>query len=442
MPLQEHYAQYALSDDELRNVLHDGIGATISVVDRDWRFRYVNNGFARALKIPAADAVGRKVVELYGEETVRYITPHVERALAGETVTYERLGRIHEDESVWISVTISPWKALDGTVKGCVTSTLRVHELRMANERLHAATQRLASHVENSPLTVLELNAVLEITRCSARAEPMLGMAAAGLVGQSLLALLGNAPAVQPLKEALRRLQAGDDARSQIEAPFTKPNGDQVQLVWFNSAMASANQQDTSVMCLIEDVTTKRVAEQQLRDLVTHDPLTGLTNRQGLAENLALTLHEAEGNKRCISCLYLDLDGFKDINDQYGHAAGDLVLIEIARRLRSLVRAQDIVARLGGDEFVMVVNEPDDDAPYTHRAHRAATLANQVLQQLQAPCEFLVNGVNTQAMLSVSIGIASTPPHAADTTELLKRADAAMYEAKRSGKNCVRVTTT
>ena len=371
---------YALSPEELLHVLHDAAGATISVIDRDWRFRYVNVGFARAVKMPAEEVVGRLVRDLYGDGTVELITPNVNKALAGETVTYERLGRIHEDDSVWITVTISPWRALDGEIKGFITSTLRVHELRVANQRLQTATERLALHVENSPLTVLELNAALTIERCSPRAATMLGYAPSALLNRPLSDLFDGWAATQSVTDALARLQARTESSNQVEAPFRRGDGTEAQLIWFNSALetppndSAAAGQGLSLVCLIEDVTTKRQAEQQLRHMATHDALTGLANRRGLTEGLARMLERAARDGQDLACLYLDLDGFKEVNDRHGHAVGDVLLSEVAARFSATVRPQDLVARVGGDEFVIVIHEAEQGS---------ADLSRRLLQAVQ-----------------------------------------------------------
>lgn len=157
------------------------------------------------------------------------------------------------------------------------------------------------------------------------------------------------------------------------------------------------------------------------------DALTGLPNRQGLATRLdhALAVARREGGAAAV--LFLDLDGFKAINDGRGHAAGDAVLREIAARLRSRLRDTDTVARLGGDEFVVVAERVDD-------AQRISTLARKLLAVVTAPV--LVG--QESLTVSASIGIALGPGDADTAEALLAAADAAMYAAKRDGKNAFR----
>jgi diguanylate cyclase (GGDEF)-like protein/PAS domain S-box-containing protein len=420
-----------LSEHELYGVLHAGVGTTISVIDKGWIFRYVNAGFARAFDRPAEEVVGRTVSEMYGEKVKLDITPYVERVLQGETVNYERVGRIYDDKDVWRTVTMTPWRDAAGEIQGVITASLKVHELKAANEALHAATERLNSHIENSPLTVIELDANLVVTRCSSRARSMFGVDPGFLIGKPLSEILGKKSPAE-LTEAFLRLQDGSETRNRVEASFLRADKSRVQLAWFNSALLRGPKELMSVMCLVEDVTARQKAEQALQHLATHDQLTGLPNRRGLQDHLAALLASANGKKRGVSSLYIDLDGFKAVNDRYGHAAGDAVLIEVSARFKRISNGRDFVARLGGDEFIIVI---EDDA----NAARAHSVSRDIFAALAPHCEFDVGGARHSAPIGASIGIASHPPLPADVVELVKRADAAMYEAKRAGKGCVRV---
>jgi len=157
-----------------------------------------------------------------------------------------------------------------------------------------------------------------------------------------------------------------------------------------------------------------------------HDPLTGLPNRLLLLDRLKRQLDSRRGDDARAAVFYLDLDGFKKVNDSAGHAAGDAVLVGVANRLREFCRAEDTVARLGGDEFVMVI--PTDD----RRVVQAR--AETVLAALSSP--YLHNGRSLS--VGVSIGIAMAPEHGLDVGGLLHKADAALYAAKQGGKGLIR----
>jgi diguanylate cyclase (GGDEF)-like protein len=151
------------------------------------------------------------------------------------------------------------------------------------------------------------------------------------------------------------------------------------------------------------------------------DPLTGLCNRAGLKSKARFYLSGPD--KTCL--LFLDLDGFKAVNDTYGHKAGDAVLVEVARRIESIIRETDMAARLGGDEFVILCGH------IKHGVH-SALLAKRLLADLRRPVP--IEG--GEACVGVSIGISIHPDHAGSLDDLLAKADAAMYRAKHIGKGC------
>jgi diguanylate cyclase (GGDEF)-like protein len=163
-----------------------------------------------------------------------------------------------------------------------------------------------------------------------------------------------------------------------------------------------------------------------MHTLASTDPLTGLPNRRGLQTALTAALAPCTTDSM-VAVFVLDLDGFKPINDQYGHDVGDELLVAVARRLQSQVRSHDVVARVGGDEFVVVVNGLID-------AERAIDLGDQILVAFRAP--FQLNRHRCQ--IGLTIGYALAPLDGKDAKVLLKIADAGMYSGKHQGKNCVR----
>ncbi len=169
-----------------------------------------------------------------------------------------------------------------------------------------------------------------------------------------------------------------------------------------------------------------RTSEAQFRHLALHDPLTGLANRALFADRVAHALARAARDGTGAALLYLDLDGFKELNDELGHAAGDRCLVAAAERLQGAVRADDTVARLGGDEFAVLLEG-------THAAHaeaEAVAVATRVQAALRAPAD--IDG--RPYVLAASIGIAAAGESGpASPDELLRRADAAMYTAKEAG---------
>jgi diguanylate cyclase (GGDEF)-like protein len=167
-----------------------------------------------------------------------------------------------------------------------------------------------------------------------------------------------------------------------------------------------------------------RKYENELESIARHDALTGLPNRMLLADRMQQAIARARRNNGMFGVCYLDLDGFKPVNDSMGHDAGDQVLIEIDKRISETLRHEDTVARLGGDEFVILLLELEKADEYI------ATL-DRLLNAISRPIE-----INRQQFtVSASIGVSLFPNHAEDEDSLLKLADSAMYAAKQAGKN-------
>jgi diguanylate cyclase (GGDEF)-like protein/PAS domain S-box-containing protein len=157
-----------------------------------------------------------------------------------------------------------------------------------------------------------------------------------------------------------------------------------------------------------------------------NDPLTGLPNRRLLLDRLSFLLEKAKRDGGMIALLYIDLDGFKLVNDSLGHPIGDAVLVEIAKGLRSRVRRSDVLARIGGDEFMVILDG-------LHAREEAALVAESFLQAISNSLQIQGH----ELTLGASIGISIYPEDSADAEELIKQADSAMYTAKRDGRNCV-----
>ncbi|MDI6748025.1 MAG: diguanylate cyclase [Rhodocyclaceae bacterium] len=167
---------------------------------------------------------------------------------------------------------------------------------------------------------------------------------------------------------------------------------------------------------------------REMESLALHDALTGLPNRRLLMDRLALAIAHAHRNKRAMAVMYLDLDGFKQVNDTLGHAAGDTLLSQVAARLVAAVRQEDTVARLGGDEFVIALWE-------LSHADDVAKLASKVIQAVSQPYRIQDSDVS----MTVSIGASIYPTHGEAGETLMKSADLALYEAKYAGKNNYRI---
>lgn len=194
-----------------------------------------------------------------------------------------------------------------------------------------------------------------------------------------------------------------------------------------NQKIGQINEINASLEEKIEQRTRQlRSANKALLKLAKYDALTGLPNRQVLNDRLVQALVAAKRDHTRVALMFIDLDEFKPINDTHGHATGDLLLIEVARRIQDCIRESDTVSRVGGDEFIVLL-------PITQSLQDAKGVAEKIRLALKLPFKLAGNSMH----ISCSIGIAIYPEHGSDENTLLRNADIAMYEAKRSGRNAV-----
>lgn len=182
------------------------------------------------------------------------------------------------------------------------------------------------------------------------------------------------------------------------------------------------------MMGVVRDITEEREASDQIRDLAFNDPLTRLPNRIIFEDRLSKAIERAKRHKKRVAVVFIDLDGFKQINDQRGHAAGDRILIATGQRLMSAVRASDTVARIGGDEFTVVLEDLETDA-------EVHGLADKILGAVSAP----MASDDKTYQVGASLGISIYPEHARTLDTLIHLADQAMYAAKAEGTNLYRI---
>lgn len=414
--------------EEMLALLTRNVGSTIAVINRQQRLVYANTEYARWFRKEPHELQGKTLLELYGEYNYARFLPFVERVMRGERVGYQRLLLNPDGVEEWRTICLTPWRNAQDEIDGFVTAALGVHELQVTMTALRVANQRLSSHMDNSPLAVLEMDQDLRVVHCSRRAVHLMGWEdVVQIEARSLHELLGPATHDSNLAVALNRLQMGEESQNRIETSFLRASdGAQVDCEWFNSALTDASGRVISIMALVQDVSARAQIARQHHYLANHDSLTGLSNRAAFHQRFQQALADACHRGTRLALMFIDLDGFKHINDAQGHLVGDEVLRIVAQRLRGVVREHDMLARVGGDEFVIMIDR--EEGPDTARR-----IAERAIEVLSGPME--MHGHTLR--IGASIGIATHPPIRPDVDELLRRADQAMYAAKRAGRGCV-----
>jgi diguanylate cyclase (GGDEF)-like protein/PAS domain S-box-containing protein len=304
--------------------------------------------------------------------------------------------------------------------------TALVRSIQSANQRAEASSARFANLAAAAPVAILESDADLTIAFANEAADRFLGSSIIGMSAPTLIAEIVDDRDQPTLNEAVATVRRGEASSAQIRIRGTA--GSQRWVSWSAVPVRKEPGPFAGAFVSITDITPIKDAEEMLTLQVTHDALTGLPNRRMLWDRLATAIARLNRVDGSLAVLFLDLDGFKPVNDHLGHAAGDELLNVVAGRLLHTVRADDTVARLGGDEFVILLERIPD------REH-ALLIADKIVRAINAPAALAQGDVT----ISVSIGIAvSTDPYAGPD-RLLREADRAMYDAKGAGRGLVRV---
>ena len=203
-----------------------------------------------------------------------------------------------------------------------------------------------------------------------------------------------------------------------------------------------AQNSETLLLCFIRDITERKKLDEQIKQLAFFDPLTKLPNRR-LFDDRLLQAISASTRSACHGALmFIDLDNFKPLNDTHGHEAGDELLIEAARRIKACIRATDTVSRFGGDEFVVLINGLTTERIASKS--EAVNISEKIRNALAEPYLLIlrhgsVTDQTVEHQCTASIGVTLFSNHKANSAEIIKRADAAMYKAKQAGRNQIRL---
>ena len=261
--------------------------------------------------------------------------------------------------------------------------------------------------------------------------EQLYGYTAEEAIGANLLDLIIPPPMRNDVRAHMQHMFATGDVIPAGELQLQRKDGTPVH-VFSSHAYIQVPGHPPEMFCIDIDISGRKAAEDEARYLAFYDALTQLPNRRLLVDRLQQVLVNGARSGLTTAVLFVDLDNFKTLNDTRGHEVGDLLLKDVAQRLRSCVREQDTVARLGGDEFVVVLQNLSSDAP--EAAAQARTLGELVLAQLRQPYEL----AGHEHHFTASIGVTLLTHQRDSVDEVLKQADMAMYRAKDAGRNTLR----
>lgn len=304
-----------------------------------------------------------------------------------------------------------------------------LHSADVAHRELAEQQALLRAVYDSSSVAICLVDIDGEILHANQRMAKIFRCPLDTLIGRRFTEFLPE-DAHEGLRERLTQLLQGQTDIFHADRIFLHSDGSKFWGRANGRLVKDSRQRTIGIVVVVEDITKRRQAEARVHHLAHHDYLTGLPNRALFVEHATQALELAKRHQRRLAILFIDLDRFKPINDQYGHAAGDTVLKAIAERLHGMLRTSDTICRQGGDEFVILLPEFDEPA-------HIEKLARNLREAIQQPCS--VDG--KQLSVSAAIGIACYPEHGSSVDELVRQADSAMYQAKTDPARPIRFAT-
>ena len=280
----------------------------------------------------------------------------------------------------------------------------------------------LRSAFDNAPTGMAVVTPQGVVTACNRALSTLLGRPRVELVGRTLFEVT-HPDDVEGAVEACLRMRPGDEPVLRHECRLVHSDGAVVWALISSAQVAEEPGRPAHLIMHIQDVGERKALEAEIVHRSLHDPLTGLANRVLLFDRIAHALARADRTASPTCLFLLDLDGFKDVNDTFGHAAGDELLQLFATRLSGVLRPGDTAARLGGDEFVVLCEDMSDE--------QAVLVAERLGAAAAWPFDLPVGRVE----ISASVGHSSSADPADDPVELVRRADVSMYAAKRARRS-------
>jgi diguanylate cyclase (GGDEF)-like protein/PAS domain S-box-containing protein len=408
---------------ELLQIFIQHAPVALAMFDREMRYVSVSRRWLEANDLVGREVIGHSHYEFFPDVPERWRDAN-RRGLAGE--------RLHADEDrfdradgtvQWVRWEVIPWRAGDGTVGGIVLFAEDITERRVAEERLRLAATVFTGAREGITITD-RTGAILDVNDAFTR-----------ITGYTRQEVLGRKP---------RMLQSGLQSKEAYDAMWstlvrdghwsgeiwnrTKGGDIYAEMLTIN-AIRNAQGEVEQYVGLFTDITELQEQKQRLERIAHYDALTGLPNRALFADRLRQAIAHAHRKGSLLAVAYFDLDGFKAINDRYGHATGDALLTALSFRMKRALREGDTLARLSGDEFAAVILDLENNNACLPTLNRLLAAAGEEAQIGEA-----------MLRVSASAGVAFYPQsEEVDADVLLRQAGQAMYQAKLAGRSCFRV---
>jgi diguanylate cyclase (GGDEF)-like protein/PAS domain S-box-containing protein len=415
------------ADQELRGseaqfrAVFSNAGIGVVLVDPIGNVIEANRTFSATMGYSETDLKAMNVAAISHSEDLHRCTAMMEEMAAGKRDSYQLQQRFlaKDGRVVWVRQNVTAVRdGVAGTMQYAVAMVEDVTERKRLEDHMRLA----ATVFENTGEGLFITDAERHIIHVNRAFTDITGYNPDDVLGQDPHVLSSGRHGPDFYARMWHSLETTGRWQGEI---WDRRKSGEMFAGWQNiAAVRGADGETSNFVAVISDITSRKQVEERLSYAANHDPLTRLPNRTLFHERLSRALARSHRNQDSVALLFIDLDHFKQVNDTLGHLAGDLLLQKVAERIGNSIRQGDTVARLAGDEFTVILEEVQDPRD-------AAIVSHKILRVLAEP--FDLNGQT--ANISSSIGVAVYPMDGGDSQTLIKLADAAMYRAKKLGRN-------
>jgi len=396
----------------------DTVPGLVAYWDKELTCRFANKVYLEWFGKSPESILGTQLSDLLGAQLFAANEPYVRAALTGEPQNFERTITKADGSLGHTLASYIPDENEDGEVVGFFVLVSDVTSIKSVQTELKLAASVFDNTLEGIMIT--DING--SIISVNPAFTQITGYSAEESIGQNPRILKSNHHKPEFYAMLWRDIATQGQWRGEI---WNRRKNGEAFLEWQTiTTIRGDNDEPIRYVSVFNDITTRWQKDERIRHLAFHDALTELPNRTLLMERLNQLIAATSRKPNNLALLFLDLDGFKSINDNLGHDIGDEVLVIVAQKIQAQIRASDTVARLGGDEFIVLLSYPID-------AEESAHIANRIINTINQPMEF--SGLLVD--VGVSVGIVMFPDDGHLPVQLMKRADEAMYQAKAAGRN-------
>jgi len=405
--------------------LHMALDASsiVAITDEKGIIKFVNDRFCEISSYTKEELIGKDHRILNsGYHSKTFYRELWKTICNGEIWKGEFRNKAKDGTIYWVQATIVPFLNEKGKPYQYVAIRNDITEKKQAEEALRQSEEKYRLIAENMTdlVGIVDINGVVQYA--SPSHKMVLGYTPEDYEGKVAFEFIHPEDLASMKSKLIEMVQKKESMC--IEFRQKHANGDWVWIESKITPLGYAGEKIDQIHIVSREITERKMYEEKLSYMAYHDILTGIPNRRLFQERLKQSLIEAERYNRKLAVMFLDIDNFKQINDNLGHDVGDELLIQFAQRVKGCLRESDTLARLGGDEFTVLLPEIQEE-------NNAATIASRIISSFQKPWSIREHIFHTTS----SIGIAFYPMDGKTGNELMRLADQALYEAKENGRN-------